>query len=99
MEVSSTLEVIEFRRTGPEGAECIVRCLTGTVVVGDIAVSAEFSTGKDVPIELSISHILRYGKSCDLLDPPHNALLGLSGTIPDGIATMGKLILSRDCAT
>lgn len=81
-DVISCLEIVQFRPVGSALSECVVRCLSGTLRIGDVVSSHWAGDGTEVVVCLEVSRILRYGQDCDLLDPPHNAMLNLVGALP-----------------
>ncbi|MET7767436.1 hypothetical protein [Nocardia sp. NPDC005366] len=94
VEICSKLEIIEQILDSPTRVEYSVRCLSGTVEVGDLAVSGIDHDGSEVRLDLTVSTILRYGRPCDLLDPPHHARLRLDGQSP-GPNLIERIFLSR----
>ncbi|MFE6919615.1 hypothetical protein ACFVAV_01080 [Nocardia sp. NPDC057663] len=95
IENSSILEVVEIQSAPSAQAVCVVRCLSGTVEVGDIATSGVMHDGNRISLSLEVSVMLRYGMRCDLLDPPHSALLRLSGVVPNQFVNASRLFLTR----
>lgn len=95
IENSSMIEVVEIQAATSEQAVCVVRCLSGTVEIGDIATSGVLHDGNRIALGRTVSVMLRYGKHCDLLDPSHSALLRLSGVVPNQFVNASKLFLTR----
>jgi ribosomal protein S28E/S33 len=62
-----------------DGARCLVRCLEGPVRVGVVFTTLELSGGTRREVSLRVSRITRYGKPAEFFDPPHSALMELSG--------------------
>ncbi|MET9213398.1 MULTISPECIES: hypothetical protein [unclassified Nocardia] len=95
MATSGTIEIVEHTVTRPGQAECIVRCLSGTIKIGDIVYGGTLRDGREIALELRVANILRYGRTCDLLDPPHNGLLHFSGVISEEFESAVKMSLFR----
>ena len=75
-------------------AGCVVRCLAGTVAVGDVFTTLELSDGATSEVSLRVAGITRYGKAVEFVDPPHSAVLELSG---DGVHLLapGSVLAAR----
>ena len=93
MAASGTIEIVEH--TSPSQVECIVRCLSGTVKIGDTAYGGILRDGHEIALELTVANIFRYGRTCDLLDPPHNAILNFSSVVSEEFESVVKISLSR----
>ncbi|MFJ4678443.1 hypothetical protein [Kitasatospora sp. NPDC088783] len=74
------------------GAVCIVRCLQGTVSVGDI-----FHAGKRrdsdeaVSFELTVESIWRYGQPVEFVDAPHGAKVRFLGASAGGLGGCSQI--------
>lgn len=73
------LQVYSVESVGPEDATCIVRCVGGIARTGRrFSVDASLDpSGEVAPITLE--RIIRYGRTVDFVDPPHNAKVHFSG--------------------
>lgn len=72
-------------------AVCIVRCLSGSVSTGDIFDIAIAEDGIQNFVELRVITIWRYGRTVDLIDPPHSAKLELAGADVGSIGSVREL--------
>jgi hypothetical protein len=61
---------------------CVVRCLAGVVVPGQMLSSVITENGELVPVSVKIIRIWRFDHVVDILDPPHVARIELSGSLP-----------------
>lgn len=95
MATSGTIEIVEHTITSPSQAECIIRCLSGTVKIGDTAYGGILRDGHEIALEFTVANIFRYGRTSDLLDPPHNALLHFSGVILEEFESVVEISLIR----
>jgi hypothetical protein len=76
-------------------ATCIVRCLEGTVSVGDVFNVATSANGAAVTVSMRVVRIWRYGRVADLLDPPHTAKLELASQDVGLLPGLSLLAVSR----
>ncbi|MFF7384395.1 hypothetical protein [Streptomyces griseoluteus] len=74
MNSAARLQIHSVEHEGFDKAVCVVRCVGGSARVGQ-----EYAG----PMTLDL--ILRYGKEVELVDPPHNAKVWLSGA---GVRTL-----------
>ncbi|SOD62535.1 hypothetical protein SAMN06297387_106112 [Streptomyces zhaozhouensis] len=75
--VELAVEHVESTQEG--SAVCVVRCLSGVVEPGTLVLAG---TDAEAPAQdgtLRIDWIKRYERMVDILDPPHNAKVQLSG--------------------
>jgi hypothetical protein len=72
-------------------AVCVVRCLGGSVSAGDIFGIAVTEDGIHNSVELRVTTIWRYGRTVDLLDPPHSARLELTGADVCSLSSVREL--------
>lgn len=84
------VEIITVEDVSDNRAHCVVRCLEGTVRVGEVLTVLELADGTRHDVSLTVAQIMRYGKPMTWFDPPHGALLELSG------AAVG-LLAERSC--
>ncbi len=82
------------KSTGDGVVACFVRCLEGTVSIGDAFDVAVLNSGASVSVALRIVRIWRYGRGADLLDPPHTAKLELAGRDAELISGFTRLATS-----
>ncbi|MGW3459871.1 hypothetical protein ACWDE9_09865 [Streptomyces olivaceoviridis] len=60
-------------------ATCVARCVGGVVRIGQrFGVGLDDRTRDDAPL-VTLEGILRYGRPVDFVDPPHSALVRLTG--------------------
>lgn len=74
---------------------CIVRCLEGAVSPGDVFDIATSVSGVSTTVSLRVVHIWRYGKTTDLLDPPHASEVELAGPDVALLPTFASLAISH----
>jgi hypothetical protein len=86
------IEVVED--VSGDRASRVVRCLAGTVAVGDVFATLELPDGARGEVSLWVAGITRYGKAVEFVDPPHSAMLELSG---DGVHLLapGSVLAAR----
>jgi hypothetical protein len=74
---------VEYVESTLEGAAmCVVRCLAGVAEPG-----LRLTVKTDSSVDLQLDWIKRYERLVDILDPPHNAKIQVSGR---GSETLGK---------
>ncbi|MEU9111849.1 hypothetical protein AB0D04_08675 [Streptomyces sp. NPDC048483] len=73
------LQIHTVESTDGTAARCVVRCVGGTVRPGETFTVARSPAGDDTPVHLTLTRINRYGHQVALVDPPHSALVDLSG--------------------
>ncbi len=77
--VDSRLQVHSVEQDLPDGGVCVVRCIGGIARVGQrFRLEDDWRTGRPSGA-LVLGRIERYGRAVDFFDPPHNALIHLSG--------------------
>lgn len=87
------LQIYSVEERGAAYATCIVRCVGGIARTGQRFNAAADSPGEEVSITLD--KIIRYGRTVDFIDPPHNAKVEFSG--PGVIVlTRGVIAVSED---
>ncbi|GAA2221691.1 hypothetical protein GCM10010232_02500 [Streptomyces amakusaensis] len=75
-----TLQIHEVERQTPSGAICVVRCVGGLVLLGQLFTTDTPSRPADTPLRLELARIERYpGVLAESLDPPHAARVHLTG--------------------
>ncbi|MFE3194248.1 hypothetical protein ACFXHA_34945 [Nocardia sp. NPDC059240] len=72
-------EINRIEIDGNRAAILDVRCIEGTVRVGDRVIKGRTGNGDDVQVDLVIDGLLRYGRASEFVDPPHVARIRLSG--------------------
>jgi hypothetical protein len=81
---AAELQIAEVRSTDGSSAVCVVRCVGGVARIGQA-----YEGGRAV-----LEWIDQYGRPVARLDPPHSALVRLSGS---GVAGLrGRMVLSTD---
>ena len=73
------VSVERVEQAAADSVVCGVRCLAGTVSPGDVFDRLTQHDGKDQHIGLRVIRIWRYGRTVDLIDPPHTALIEVAG--------------------
>ncbi|MFF0434940.1 hypothetical protein ACFYU9_22220 [Streptomyces sp. NPDC004327] len=75
---SSSLQVYSIEQCDEDGGVCIVRCISGVARVGQVFLpEASDSSAKVRP--LTLDRIERYRQPVEFFDPPHSAMVYLSG--------------------
>jgi hypothetical protein len=78
------LQIHEFTSLTPYALTCTVRCVAGTVHLGDTARLVSRSVDRPIAAGLTISAIEYYGKiPMDFVDLGRTALVTATGTIDD----------------
>lgn len=61
----------------------VVRCVDGTVSVGDAVVSGIDENGSVCTLDgFKVDEVRRYGRSVKFFDPPHSAEIRISDSLP-----------------
>lgn len=63
----------------PDHASCVVRCLDGTVSVGQVFSRLELPDGNVLPVSLVLGEIVRYNRRVEFFDVAHAARVRLAG--------------------
>lgn len=72
------IELVE--QSSGEQASCLVRCLEGTVLVGQVFDRLEGPGSAVRPVSLRLTGLLRYDREVEFFDPPHTGRARLTGT-------------------
>lgn len=74
------LQIYSTDERGTDFAICVVRCVGGVVHSGcHFLIESTDDTDNSALSTLSLDWIERYGRLIDFIDPPHSALVRLSG--------------------
>ena len=85
MASETVLDVESIQSSSTSRTRCVVRCLQGALVEGQ-GLWAVDENGERIPsaTPLVVVEMWRYERRVDLVDPPHNALVVLDGTLDPG---------------
>lgn len=90
----SKLQVYSVEQERPDGGTCVVRCIEGVVRVGQVFQLEGGEGSEEILKTLTLDRIERYGRFVEFFDPPHNALVHLSGG-PLAPLRYGDVLASR----
>lgn len=82
MASDTVLDVESIQSSSTSQVTCVVRCLQGLLVEGQRLLAVD-ENGVLIPsaTPLVVVEMWRYQRRVDLVDPPHNALVVLDGTL------------------
>lgn len=73
------LQIHSVEDRGPAHATCIVRCVGGVARVGHRFTVDSAPDSSVADSSITLARIIRYNRTVDLVDPPHNAKVDFSG--------------------
>lgn len=73
-------------------ATCIVRCVQGSVKVGDVISCGRSQEGRTQELLLRLEMILRYERAVSLLDTPHVAKIKVAGVGASAVVSCVQLL-------
>ena len=82
-----SLQIYEVESADDLGGVCLVRCIGGVVHTGQVFLLRDADGGPTPESGVTLTRIERYGRSVDVLDPPHTARLTLTGR---GVPALGR---------
>lgn len=96
MAADARISVEGIEQMTANSAACPVRCLEGTVSLGDVFDTAVFTDGHLGSVSLRVAGLWRYGRPTDLLDPPHTAKLELTGRDALALPDITHLVMTAN---
>ncbi|MER5306846.1 hypothetical protein ABT034_03460 [Streptomyces sp. NPDC002773] len=86
------LQIYRVVEHGPDGGICVVRCVGGVLRPGQVY------TARGLTGTVRLDRVEKYGRPVEFIDPPHSALIHLSGGVLDQLRYGDVLVALPDGA-